>query len=172
MLSLVLNMLYAHASNIGGSVPLLFIILVAISRRFMNKERLQIAFSRLEPTQPAIRKLPRQLRMRLDRKNEAEWFRKEASVYTLQQEKKVHTKPIFIRTILKEHHRRLWILFYGTGKNWNNPSIVYTKNLSEPFKFLSEPFHLLSEPQHFKLSFFRRYDKMFAITLILNRITS
>ena len=116
MLSLVLNMLYAHASNIGGSVPLLFIILVAISRRFMNKERLQIAFSRLEPTQPAIRKLPRQLRMRLDRKNEAEWFRKEASVYTLQQKKKVHTKPIFIRTVLKEHHRRLWILFYGTGR--------------------------------------------------------
>lgn len=34
--SLELNTLYAHASNIGGSVPLLFIILLAISRRFIN----------------------------------------------------------------------------------------------------------------------------------------
>ena len=41
------------------------------------KERLQVAFSRPEPIQPAIRKLLKQFRMRLDRKNEAERFQKE-----------------------------------------------------------------------------------------------
>ena len=55
--------------------------------RGTGKERLHVPFSRPKPIKRAIRKLLTQVLMRLDGKNEAERFRNEASVYTLEKEK-------------------------------------------------------------------------------------
>ena len=64
--------------------------------------------------------------------------------------KEVGTEPIFIRSVPKEDHRRLWTLFiYGTGKTGTGQVSFIHKNSFEPFQFLSEPSQFLSEPVPF-----------------------
>ena len=41
---------------------------------------------------------------------------KTASVYTLERKKKVGTELIFIRSVPKVDHRRLWTFLFGTDK--------------------------------------------------------